>query len=317
MKRLLPLVLVEGLPFTGKSTLSEYIVQQLKLNGYPQQWVSEGEMLKQHFPHVLASFEDDKLLSEEGLWQNWHSFAETVQDAPATLVVDSALSYAAVYRLLRIDWPAPQILAWVERLAGLCAPLQPRVIHLTGDAEYLARQSIVERGADWEKQMIRQTEPTAYQKARGRTGLTGAIQMMEEVQALTGRALADGWQTLTLDVTEGRWPEYQRAILDFLGVPEIVVTPPNVPLALLQTYVGTYAPVEASETASTLIVQLEAGELALYGPDIRYGPLIPLSEQHFHLRASGVDIAFAPETEGVRQLTLFSSDGAERLFQAV
>jgi hypothetical protein len=96
----------------------------------------------------------------------------------------------------------------VERLAGLCAPLQPRVIHLTGDADYLARQSIVERGADWEKQMIRQTEPTAYQKARGRTG---------------------------------------------------IVTPPDVPLALLQTYVGDYAPVEAGETASTLIVQLEAG----------------------------------------------------------
>jgi hypothetical protein len=61
MNRLLPLVLVEGLPFTGKSTLSEYIAQQLKLNGYPQQWVSEGVMLQQHFPHALTSFEDDNL----------------------------------------------------------------------------------------------------------------------------------------------------------------------------------------------------------------------------------------------------------------
>lgn len=317
MERLTPLVLVEGLPFTGKSTLSEYIAQQLKLNGYPQQWLPEGALLKQHFPHVLATFEDDNLLSEEALWQNWSAFVETAQEGPATFVVDSALSYAAVYRLLRVDWPMPQILAWVERLAGLCAPLQPHVIHLTGDAEYLAWASIAERGADWEKQMVRQTEPTAYQKARGRTGIAGAIQMMAETQALTSSVLATGWQSLTLDVTEGQWPVYQKAVLDFLGIPEVVVTSPDVPLTLLQTYTGTYAPVDAGETALTLVVQLEAGELALYGPDLRYGPLIPLSEQRFHLRASGVDIAFALETGGARQLTVFSSDGSQRLFQTV
>jgi hypothetical protein len=317
MERLFPLVLVEGLPFTGKSTLSEYIAQQLKLNGHPHQWLPEGAMLKNHFPHVLATFEDDNLLSEEALWQNWCSFVETIQDAPATFVVDSALSYTAVYRLLRVDWPPPQILAWLERLAGLCAPLQPRVIHLTADAEHLAWASIAERGADWEKQMVRQTEPTAYQKARGRTGIAGAIQMMAEVQTLTGSVLAAGWQSLTLDVTEGQWPLYQKAVLDFLGVPEVVVAPPDLPLSLLQSYAGTYAPVNAEETGSTLTVQLEGGELALYGPDIRYGPLIPLSEQRFHLRASGVDITFIPETGGARQLTVFSSDGSERLFQAI
>jgi hypothetical protein len=141
--------------------------------------------------------------------------------------------------------------------------------------------------------------------------------MMAEVQALTSSVLATGWQSLTLDVTEGQWPLYQKAVLDFLGVPEVVVTPPDLPLALLQSYAGTYAPVNAEETGSTLIVQLEGGELALYGPNTRYGPLIPLTEQRFHLRASGVDIAFAPETRGARQLTVFSSDGPERLFQAV
>jgi hypothetical protein len=317
MERLFPLVLVEGLPFTGKSTLSEYIAQQLKLNGYPQQWVSEGAMQKNHFPHVLATFEDENLLSEEALWQNWSAFVETVQAAPTAFVVDGALSYTAVYRLLRVDWPTSQILAWLERLADLCAPLQPRVIHLTADADYLAWASIAERGADWEKQMIRQTEPTSYQKARGRTGIAGAIQMMEEVQTLTSRVLAAGWQSLTLDVTEGQWPVYQKTTLDFLGIPEVVVTPPDLPLSLLQSYAGAYAPVNAELTGLMLTVQLEEGELALYGPDTRYGPLIPLTEQRFHLRASGVDIAFTPETGGARQLTLFSSDDSERLFQAV
>jgi hypothetical protein len=316
MKRSLPLVLVEGIPFTGKSTVSEYIAQQLHLNSYPQQWVPEGMMLKQYFPHVLATFEDTPL-SEEALWQNWSTFAETVQSRPETFVVDSALSYAAIFRLMLDNRPTAQVLVWLERLAMLCAPLQPRVIHLVGDVEHLARASIVERGAEWEEHMIKTMEPTPYQQARGRTGVIGAIRMMEDTQALTRRVLAAGWHSLTVDVTAGKWAIYQRAILDFLELPEIVVTPPNVPSELLQAYAGDYRSVEADET-SPITIQLEEGTLALYGTNTRYGSLIPLSDTHFHLRASELDIAFEQEAgQQTFQLVLLSSDGKRRLFQKV
>lgn len=317
MERSLPLVLVEGVPFTGKSTVSEYIAQQLNLNGYPQLWLPEGMMLKQYFPHVLATFEDEPL-SEQTLWQNWNTFVETVRSRPETFVVDSALSYAATFRLMLDDRPTAQILTWLERLALLCAPLQPRVIHLVGDVEHLARASIVERGAEWEEHMIKTTEPTPYQQARGRTGVAGAIRMMEETQALTRRVLAAGWQSLTVEVTAGEWPIYQRAILDFLEIPEVVVTPPHIPPELLQAYAGDYAPVEADETLPMLSVRLEEGTLALHGPNTRYGSLIPLSDKRFHLRASGLDIAFEQEAgQQTLQLVLLSADGKRRLFQKV
>jgi hypothetical protein len=319
MERSLPLVLVEGVPFTGKSTVSEYIAQQLSLNGYPQQWLPEGTMLKQYFPHVLATF-DGAPLSEEMLWQNWSTFVETVRSRPETFVVDSALSYTAIFRLMLDDRPTAQVLAWLERLATLCAPLQPRIIHLVGDVDHLARASIVERGAEWEEQMIKTTEPTPYQQTRGRTGVAGAISMMDDTQALTRRVLAAGWQSLTVDVTAGEWPIYQRAILDFLGIPEVVVTPPEIPQALLQVYAGDYAPVEADETLLLLTIRLEEGTLALYGTNnAYYGSLIPLTDNRFHLRASGVDIAFEQEAgqQVFLQLVPLSSDGKRRRFQKV
>jgi hypothetical protein len=317
MERSLPLVLVEGVPFTGKSSVSEYIAQQLDLNGYPQQWLPEGMMLKQYFPHVLATF-DDEPLSEETLWQNWSTFVETVRSRPETFVVDSALSYAAIFRLMLDNRPTVQVLAWLERLAILCAPLQPRVIHLVGDVGHLARASIVERGAEWEEHMIKTTEPTPYQQARGRTGVTGAIRMMEDTQALTHRVLAAGWQSLTVDVSAGKWPIYQRTILDFLELPEVVVTPPHVPSELLQAYTGDYAPVEAGEALPILTVRLEEGTLALYGTNTFYGWLIPVSDTKFHLRASGQDITFEQEAgQQTFQLVLLSSDGKRRFFQKV
>jgi hypothetical protein len=317
MERSFPLVLVEGVPFTGKSTVSEYIAQQLHLNGYPQRWVPEGMMLKQYFPHVLATFEDTPL-SEEMLWQNWSIFVESVRSSPETFVVDSALSYAAIFRLMLDNRPTAQVLTWLERLVTQCALLQPRVIHLVGDVEYLARASIVERGAEWEEHMIKTTEPTPYQQARGRTGVSGAIRMMEDTQALTRRVLAAGWHSLTVDVTAGEWPIYQRTILEFLELPEVIVTPPDVPLALLQAYAGDYAPVEAEEQVPMLTVELEQGALVLCGKNTRYGLLIPLSDNRFHLRASGQDVAF--EQVGGQQtfqLVLLSTDGKRRPFQKV
>jgi hypothetical protein len=48
------MILVDGVPFSGKSTTSEYIATQLELNRYPAHWVPEGMMLQHYFPHVLA-----------------------------------------------------------------------------------------------------------------------------------------------------------------------------------------------------------------------------------------------------------------------
>jgi hypothetical protein len=311
MKRPISMVLVEGIPFTGKSTTSEYITQQLNLNGYPAQWVPEGVMLERYFPDVLASFTEAKPLTQETLWQNWSAFVETVRQAPATFVVDSALSYAAIFRLLQADTPTPEIIAWLDRLAELLAPLHPRVIHLTGNVEQLAKTSIVERGAGWEKQLVSQSEATLYQQARGRKGVEGAIRMLEETQELAKRILATGWQLLTLDVTGGDWPTYQQMILDFLEIPAVEVTPLDMAPEVLQAYSGAYAREQDGGTRQTLIVKPEQERLALYGPDSHYGWLIPLSESRFHLQASTVDVEFEAVGETYR-LVLVSLDGARR-----
>ena len=134
------LVLLEGNPFTGKSTLSEYAALQLDLNGHATEWVSEGVMLDKYFPHVLAALDGTQPMSEEVLWADWSAFVHTVESSPAIFVVDAAISYAAVYPLLEQDRPHAAILAMVTRIAELCAPLHPRVIHLMGDQEQLHRR---------------------------------------------------------------------------------------------------------------------------------------------------------------------------------
>src|SRR5688572_24486528 len=138
------LVLVEGLPFTGKSTLSEYAALQLGLNGHAAEWVYEGVMFNKYFPHVKAVLDQTEPVSEEALRADWSAFVQMVMSAPSMFVVDAAISYAAVNPLLREDRSHDAIVAEVARIAELCAPLHPRVIHLMGDQERLVRANIVE-----------------------------------------------------------------------------------------------------------------------------------------------------------------------------
>ena len=137
------LILVEGNPFTGKSTLSEFVAQQLGLNGISAQWVPEGLLWQQYFPRVLAGLDQDYTVSEAVLRSEWSSFVQTVLRAGTTFVVDAALSFAAIYPLQAVDRPPAVIHAELAHIAALCAPLRPHVIHLTGDMDRLARASIV------------------------------------------------------------------------------------------------------------------------------------------------------------------------------
>lgn len=311
------LILVEGVPFTGKSTTSEYVATQLNLNGYPTHWMSEGMMLQQ-FPHALAVIDRQQTVSETVLRAEWSTFVETVLAATTIFVVDSALSYAAVDPLLTEDRPIEAIHAELRHIAQLCMPLQPRVIHLTGDVEYLVPASIAERGAGWQEHLVRQADATPYQQARGRSGVAGATSLLHDSQELMRAVLAgDEWPTLMLDVTTSDRTAHKQAILTFLNIDEVPVDRPALARSVLQPYVGTYATDDPNRRDKVLSVQLEQDTLALHALDTRYGPLVPVSVTRFHLQASPVDIEFVVEDGLTQGLTLLTSDSTAHSYRRV
>lgn len=312
------LILVEGVPFTGKSTTSEYITTQLDLNGYPAHWVSEGMLFQRYFPYVLEVGDRRQTLSEPALRAEWSAFVETVLAAAPIFVVDSALSYTAIAPLLDEGRPVEAIHAELRRIAELCAPLHPRVIHLRGDVERLVPASIAERGAGWREQLIRQAEAAPYQQARGRSGVEGATRLMHELQVLVGEILAhEAWPTLTLDVTAPDWPAHRRAMLAFLELDEVAVERPALARSVLESYVGSYATDDPERRDKVLSVQLEHETLTLHGADTRYGLLLPMTAMRFHLQASPVDIEFVVEDGLARQLTVHRSDGTAHSYRRV
>lgn len=305
------LILIEGQPFAGKSTLSEHVSQQLTLNGQEVEWLHEGAMWEQ-FPQTLEMLDQAQPISDDVLWSEWTAFVQTIEDRAAIFVVDAAVSYAAVCPLLWNDRPVADIERLVDRVSELCGPLQPRVIYMRGDQDRLARASIADRGPHWEKQMIDQSDAAPYQKARGRSGLEAAITFAEETQELLDVLLErTGWPTLTLDVTAADREANRLAALDFLGIREVEVTP----IALaedLQAYTGTYAEDDPEGTRGPTEVRLEQDGLVLYTSGQRLAPWIPVSATRIHLRANPIDVEFEVENGQAQRLVLLWADGRSR-----
>jgi hypothetical protein len=191
------------------------------------------------------------------------------------------------------------------------------VVHLVGDQKRIALASIVERGEKWEKQLVDQSDATPYQKARGRSGVEGAITFLQETQELMDEVLeASGWQPLTLDVTSTDRETNRRAMLSFLGISEVQVAPP-VLAAPLRAFAGTYAQDDPDDpegnigtgAIGTLEVRMEQDQLALYQPDMRLGLLVAVSATRFHLAASPLNVEFVVENGMVRRLVLIRSSG--------
>ncbi len=312
------LILIEGNPFTGKSTLSEFVALQLGLNGYPAQWVPEGVMLQQYFRHVLAVLENTQPISTESSWTDWNAFVEEVTASPSIFVVDSALSYAAVFPLMAANRPHEEIRAELRRIANVCGPLHPRVIHLTGDTARITHASIAERGEGWQEHMVGQSDAAPYQQARGRSGVDGAISFLQETQDLMRVILKDGgWRPHTLDVTATDWDTNRRAVLDFLGIAEVTVDRPVLLLEDLQAYTGTYVRDDPEGSGRTLSVRIEHDTLALHEPRMRIGPLVPVSATRFHIPATRLDAEFEVEDERAQRLVLLRSDGTAHVYRRV
>ena len=310
------LIMVEGIPFSGKSTLSEFVALQLGLNGYQAHWVPEGVMLHDFFRHVLAVLEQTQTISTTSLWADWSAFVEAVSTSPATFVVDSALSFAAVWPLLAADLPHEAILSELKRIAVACGPLRPRVINLTGDVGQIVRASYAQRGEGWREHLVGQVEAFPYQQARGRFGADSVICFLQDAQALMRLVLEDGgWQTLTLDVTAADWDTNRRTMLSFLGIAEVTVDRPALSRDELLAYTGTYAADDQEESGETLSVRMEHETLVLHGHRMRIGALVPVSTPRFHVTATRLDAEFVVEEGTARGLVVFTPDGNTHVYR--
>jgi hypothetical protein len=288
------LILVEGLPGSGKSTTAHLLTRQLRLQGYDARWYYE-----QQTPHPLP-YRAAQGVSEfvQASLHDWRRLARQASEEEGITVLESSFFQHALLELLAHDVDARTLDAYLGARQELLERLEPKLIFLhREDVAAAANEVCRARGESWQEHFVRVATHNPYSRRHDLTGLAGATEFMRRYQDLCGRVLGRlelEYLTVALPVADRE--RAQAQMLDFLGVAHL--SEPELPAAQARELCGSYRdePLDLS-----LTVRFEAGQLLvdrIWWPQTHFTPLLLNERTYFEVRGSPLELEFEVQPEG-------------------
>jgi thymidylate kinase len=282
------LILVEGIPGSGKSTAAQRLERHLAAQGIPVRWWYEEER-----DHPLYLFHDRASLQQvidtlnaghhqqivAAVLRKWRELATTLRDSERVVLVDSCLFGYLTWTLFPLGVPPAEINAYLAEVAAIIHPLDPCLIYFyQEDVAAALRRFHARRGGATEQEMNAALQ-NPYSRRRGLQGFDGLVTYWTDYRCFTDAALATiDIATLAIDTTAGDWATYQRQIRDFLDLPPVDETPLS--LDYLERLVGTYRFQGDDERPACQVSLAADGHLLIDGlpavwPRTRLVPIAP------------------------------------------
>lgn len=224
------LIVVDGLPGSGKSTTVQWLTERLQRNGIKTRWLQESELshplwwydywdgtnyLPPDFDNIpMGAFIETSL-------KRWEDFVASVRVSGELYVVESVFFQNAVAMFLMGDAKPTLLVDYAHKVQRITRDLNPVLIYFYQTNVAAALRKICDlRGQDFEDELLKNMESFPYLRRRGLTGLAGVTILWQEIRRLTD-VLFDRYtiSKLALENSEDNWPYYRQQILDFLGVP--------------------------------------------------------------------------------------------------
>ena len=224
------LVLVEGLPGSGKTTTARWLVGALAARGARAQFLREDEPdhpLKVGGPlhpggattgaalfarYTVEGYADESLAL-------WASFVGAAEAGGAVRVVEAFPWQNAARVLFQMDAPIDRILQYAAAVEDLVAPLRPELVYLERrDAVATFRSTAAERGAAWTAPTVAIITDSPIARRHGLRGFEGALRFIAVYKEfLDAVRAASRFPTVVLD--DGTpWDARYAAIRTFLDL---------------------------------------------------------------------------------------------------
>jgi len=302
------LILIEGIPGSGKSTTAQALAATIAAQRIAVRWWYEEEAA-----HPIYVFKDAATLAQvrddlthgryraviDAALAQWRTFAALVAADERVVVIDSCLFGYLTWSLFPLDLPDAEIRGYITDVLRIIAPLQPALIYLRqGDIARSLTRICARRGGKTEAHLTRQGTESPYGRRLGLHGFAGMVGYWTAYRELTDAACAAAdLPTLTIDTTAGEWDRYLQQAHRFLDLP----TPARqaAPTASLARYVGSYRYTTLS-AAGTASLAVEDGVLLLDGvPQIwPRTPLLPQGANTFVLASLPFSVTFEEDAGG-------------------
>lgn len=225
------LILLEGLPGSGKTTAAEFLAARCERRGravalYP-------ETMAEHPLHVGGTLHPAGRTSGAALFARydvrayvaeslarWRTFVRAAAQGATVHVTESYPYQSAARVLLQMDAPTERIRAYAQEVEALIAPLAPALVYFERpDADAALRAIVAHRGPAWTAYVVELATDCPYARRRGLTGLDGAAAMVGAYKALLDGLVAHSHLPRVVLVDCGdRWAACYEEMTTFLGL---------------------------------------------------------------------------------------------------
>lgn len=173
------LIIVEGLPGSGKSTTAAMIAEVLKEKAIKVCCVDEGV---QEHPADYADYDFPDFTTERTkILGKWKSFAENADRDTIYVFNCIFLQNPMCETMMRFGMSEDASLNYIAEIAEIIRPLNPIIIYIDQPVVKATVDSVLEeRGNEWLNAVIDYHTSQGYGKQNGLSGYDGYIQCLEE-----------------------------------------------------------------------------------------------------------------------------------------
>lgn len=294
------LILVDGLPGSGKSSTSQFICDQLRRNGIDGRWYYEGEK-----PHPVAPTKGLSDFSSPGEYigaalERWKIFTTAAMESGEIAIIESRFFQDAILPFQLNDLDPSQIIEYIHEISDICQPLSPTLIYFF-QPDYMAtmRRICDQRGPHIEQAYIERNEESAYGKRLGLQGFDGLVQFWVNLRSIMEQLFEElDTCKLAIDNTEWEWSRYYRQIGEFLSFPLRLDGAPS-GQDYLARFEGIYTYKDEEEDVE-FSIYLEDGELMMQDDGWLWptNRLIPKDEDVFYVGSFPFEMVFTQDDSG-------------------
>ena len=170
------LILIEGLPGSGKSTTMEYLAKLYRTHGQECHAYLEEDPAN---PIDCLNFALNGL--PERMLPLWTRLAAQMSDQPAVTIIESRLWQNTAMYMYMGGCKAEEVLQFSQQVWQAISGLSPVLIYLDqDDTEAALRRLFVMRGSQWVQWALDETLSYAWFQARGLKDFEGWVQFFEE-----------------------------------------------------------------------------------------------------------------------------------------